>query len=451
MFEEWIGKIRGWFSRESAWTALLAFANLMIVRNAFDTDFLMGVDEFSLQYDSFFIRKTALYAWNDWLNLGHASLSINNIPYVAFYDLLRHLSFSPPLIERVLYLILFFACGYAFFHLMVRHYRTAHFPAFAFALFYAYNLHYVVAPLAINVKLVYIALPLVMIVIKKYLADRKWLRFAVLFSFALLVISQASANPPAVSVVYLLILAYLACQVGKKTLSLRASAGLFAVSLTIFLLFNAWWLSTLVPAMLDSSAGISQGSNADELRDSPHLSLWNTMRFMGYAPWWEGEGYGHRYVQFASVYESNPFLVAYSFLPPAIIIAAGFLYFRKRRDGYWQGKESGFWIAVFLAGAFLAKGPNFPAGFAFRYLWDHMPGFWIFRDPWAKFTPLAVFSASVLGAQLFDFASRKSRHFLWLSAFVAFVAVYFFALTSEIYYNDDFLTMRTLHVNVPEY
>ncbi|NTU66706.1 MAG: hypothetical protein HGB08_02155 [Candidatus Moranbacteria bacterium] len=451
MFEEILKKIRSWFKHEYAWAVLLAIINLAIIRNIFNTGFLMGADEFSLQYDGFFIQKTSTFAWNDWMNLGHSNLSINNIPYVLFFNLF-HIVFSPQAIERVLYFLLLFFCGYSMFLLLVRSYRTNYSVATAFSLFYTYNLHYVVSPLALNVKLVYIVLPITILVIKKYLIDRKLLKFIILMPFSLLIIAQASSNPPAVSIVYFLILSYLTYIIIGRKIRIKEVVFFSIGASFMFILINAWWLSTLAPSMLESSVGISKGLNATELRVSENLTFFNVMRYMGYAPWWQGEGYGHRYVQFATVFENSGFLVAYSFIP--IIFVLGAVFFAildKKSKKEWVGKEASFWIFIFLSGVFLSKGPSAPLGFIFKLCWDHVPGFWIFREPWAKFIPLVILSSTVLGAQLFDFFLKKTKYFSVAVLSIAIITVYFYALTPEIYYSDNFLTMRTIHTEVPDY
>ncbi len=439
-----------WFRKESAWAFLLAFINLIVIWNIFDTNFLMGVDEFSLQYDGFFAEKSSLYTWNDWINLGHNNLSTNNIAYLALFNFFNFI-FSSSVVERILYWILFFFCCYSMFILLARYYKINYFVAATFSLFFEYNLHHVIMPLAVNPKLVYIALPMVIIILKKYILDRKLLKLSIVMPLGLLVIAQVAANPPAVSIIFILILAYLIYQIILKNIKFKEALLFFFGASFFFVLFNFWWLSTLIPAMLESSGNIVTGLNAAILRASQYLNVFNVMRYLGYGPWWLGEGVGHKYVQFSQVFDGSYFLIAYSFLPPLFIIGALALFGLSKQKNYWKEKDLIFWVLIFIFGVFLAKGINAPGGWFFGFLWQNIPGFWIFRDPWAKFIPLVVLSSVITGAIVCDYIIQRFKIFRVAILGIMLITVYFYAVFPDIYYNDNFLTMRSLHVDVPQY
>lgn len=75
------------------------------------------------------------------------------------------------------------------------------------------------------------------------------------------------------------------------------------------------------------------------------------------------------------------------FIIPLLVFLAPIL---KKRN-----KQVGFWLIVALLGIFLSKGSKEPLGIVYVWLFTHIPGFSLFRDP-VKFYTLIALSYSVL-------------------------------------------------------
>ncbi len=91
---------------------------------------------------------------------------------------------------------------------------------------------------------------------------------------------------------------------------------------------------------------------------------------------------------FGKVYFMKP---EFLFIP---ILAYISVFFLKRQETKTK-KTLIFFASLGLLGAFLAKGANDPLGFIYVWMFDHIPGFIMFRDP-TKWYLLVAFSYSIL-------------------------------------------------------
>ena len=106
--------------------------------------------------------------------------------------------------------------------------------------------------------------------------------------------------------------------------------------------------------------------------------------------WWEyGGSGGVPYNIWLNFYDS-PMIIISSF---AIVIIAlsGFVKYKLEKKSSLL-----FWSIFFLIAIFFAKGITPPCGFIYHWLFKNFPGFYIFREPWAKFTPLVVLTLSTM-------------------------------------------------------
>lgn len=59
-------------------------------------------------------------------------------------------------------------------------------------------------------------------------------------------------------------------------------------------------------------------------------------------------------------------------------------------------KQMLFWTSIFLLFVFLVHGTSSPFGFVYEWFFRNVPLFMMFREPWAKFTPVVILTASIL-------------------------------------------------------
>lgn len=102
------------------------------------------------------------------------------------------------------------------------------------------------------------------------------------------------------------------------------------------------------------------------------------------------------------------------FLP--ILAFTSLLFINMHKNNQEKKLVYGF-ITLGLVGAFLSKGANEPFGFLYVWLFEHVPGFVMFRDP-TKFYVLTMTSFAVLiPFALFSISDRMKKYqknFLWI-------------------------------------
>lgn len=102
-----------------------------------------------------------------------------------------------------------------------------------------------------------------------------------------------------------------------------------------------------------------------------------------------------------------------------------------------KNKEVGFWLIVALVSVFLVKGANPPLSSVYQWLFTHVPGFSLFRDP-TKFFFLVALSYSVLIGVTVDELTKRfnwslSIGHLSLKVIPLLLAFYFLVLISPVW------------------
>lgn len=95
------------------------------------------------------------------------------------------------------------------------------------------------------------------------------------------------------------------------------------------------------------------------------------------------------------------------------------------------GKKSSKYILFFcllgLVGAFLAKGANDPFGFIYLWMFDHVPGFVMFRDPTKWYVLIAISYSVLIPFSLWKISEQVlSKHKKVISYFVIILTILYF-------------------------
>jgi len=219
-----------------------------------------------------------------------------------------------------------------------------------------------------------------------------------LFAFASLLLGLVSVNPAQL----LLVLAWLAACVllvwgiqGRTGIS--SVARFLAVAAPLSLLFNLWWivpgvLTLTGPVFADqfSAPGVAQWSWTHVRSSIPNILGLNSSWAWSYP----------EYYPFAARLERSPYsLLQYTLAAGAVLGLV--LAWRTRRR-----------VAVVLAGIGVAaivvsKGLHPPLVGLNLWLYDHVPGYWLLRDP-AKVSLLVVLVFALLAALAVDSLERSS-------------------------------------------
>lgn len=154
---------------------------------------------------------------------------------------------------------------------------------------------------------------------------------------------------------------------------------LYIIPCLITVLLHSFWIMPLVlfPTNPIDDLGAGYGS-LDAVKFFSFAKLENSISLLH--PNWPENIFGK--VGFMKI----------EFLTLPILAFASLFFSTKSKE---QSKLILFFVAIALIGAFLAKGINDPAGNFYGYLFEHLPGFQMFRDP-TKFYSLIALSYSIL-------------------------------------------------------
>jgi|GEM_PF-6361190 hypothetical protein len=352
----------------------------------FKKDLLIaGGDDFELLNPAAF-TKYFLYVWNvKLLNAGGAILSVPRlIPELLLWSGLRSIDVSNLLIERFWAVCLFLLPGVTLYILMSTIYNKTWAKLVA-ATLYMFNLFVmVVGPFQANTKLVLIALPLQLLFWMRGLNEGKQiLKYPLLIGFCSLIYSGSNVNPPAVAVIPITLVVYLLLFFVAHPRNLIFIIRFVLTTVICYVLFNLWWLVNFIVNIVPVSGGVKSAATFSAISSGMMSDFFRLLGSWG----WRSGHYQMPYFPYAHHYE-EPLLLILSFLIPMLAFLA--VYFRPK------DRIVIFFTVLSVVGIFLAKGSLPPFGFVYRWVWEHVPGFWIFREPFAKFTPITLFSYSVL-------------------------------------------------------
>lgn len=191
--------------------------------------------------------------------------------------------------------------------------------------------------------------------------------------------------------------------------SIRGLFLLFVIPGAVAGLLNAYWLLPLLA-----------------LRNNPLVQLGSAYTSIGSVKFFSFADFSHALALLHPNWPENLFGKIYflqpEFLVLPILAFTSLFLISKTKD---QGTKSYVLFFAFLGliGAFLAKGANDPFGEAYLWMFEHMPGFVMFRDP-TKFYILIAISYSVLIPYVLNnFIDRVTvlkKKIVWLSV-IAFI------------------------------
>ncbi len=169
----------------------------------------------------------------------------------------------------------------------------------------------------------------------------------------------------------------------------RLAFGLLARALPWAVVLNLWWLYPLASTMTSAGVGYRFEAETDVLAWSwthARLSLPNVLSLDGHWGWSHPE-----YFPFADSMDGSVWS-AFRFALPALAFSAPILAVGRKRRAAWA------LVGSFGLLALLAKGLHPPLGGMNLFLYEHVPGMWLLREPMSKLGPLLVLLSSALVA-----------------------------------------------------
>lgn len=407
-----------------------------------------------------------LHTWIGRSNLGVPNLQTSLLfPYTFFWYFFGLFGFSPLVIEILWSTTLFLLPGLSIYLLFAHLQRSSgsgtrpsyDWAALVAAVWYMFNAWVMVDVLSTVSRLIAGLTPLFLLFWIKGLEAEKF-RWRYPFALGLLSIflSSTYAQPVAGVSIPLAGGLYLVFFLGRTRRFWHALKNILS-TLFFFLVFNLWWLLPYFISMQGLySAYESAARSHDFLYATP---LFEAFRFMGFWAFRMQFDAKTPHVPYAPLFYEPPFIIL-TYALTITALAATILKPRHRHVVYFT--------LLGLLGVFLSKGANPPFGGFYRFLYDHLPGFAAFREPYARFTGIQVLSFSLLlGYSLQALAARIYGHWEarcrgslrfalrhWpAGAALAILLLAFPILNGRVIQDVTWhgLTYESLHVAVPEY
>jgi len=252
--------------------------------------------------------------------------------------------------------------------------------------------------------LIYATMPMILLSVDRIVIDRGYEIKNYIFLFILFFLNASAFSNFGIIYVTIIILTIYFLTLSLVFKSLIRNIPKYFLIILILFLSNIWWLLPFL-SNLRSTIALNQASStlilALKLADA-NASVFNLFY---------GVGHGLLYSNLPNNLYDFPLL---SFINGLLILFMfyGLLNFRERAKLIPL-------LALILIGIFISKGSNEPFGNLFLYLYDHLPGFQIFRRPVSKFywvyilslIPLAMIGLSI-------FIEKTHKNWIKLSAYV---------------------------------
>jgi len=103
----------------------------------------------------------------------------------------------------------------------------------------------------------------------------------------------------------------------------------------------------------------------------------------------------------------NTWLIFLSFTPIIIILIA-ILGLRRNKD-----RNTIFFFILILIGLFFSKGIHSPFGSIYIFLFENIPGFWVFKSPNYRFLPMVILAYSLLFGRGVEVIRAKMSNLKW--------------------------------------
>lgn len=373
---------------------IFVFISIFLVTPFAWGDFLISIgDYFHIVYPT---KQMSLwmYSWDHQALFGGANP--NNVcaifPFLSFLSFLEYLKVSAQLSERIwiisVFCFQFFSIYYLFDSLNLKS-KNVKFVSSILYVINPVNLIFLLTPpISIGIALVPLTLGLLINGIQKKSAG--YFLIIIIISF---VNSYTAVNPSVFFAIWFPFVFYVVLNFFRIKKS-----HLFLLILGL-LLTNIYWIFNVI--IIAENVKFDNRTSWASWTSSLSSFL-NMFRFQGF--WaWDKKSFGSMLVLSKSFYDS-PLLIFISF---CLTSSAFFIFLNNK--GLSKSQKSNLYIftLLFLVSFFIAKGMHEPFSFLNLFAYNYIPFFSMFRTPWTKFMPIAVFSLIVLFCYSGEFIEKK--------------------------------------------
>lgn len=361
---------------------------LLIFREWFSGGLLSSGDWHFLFVKSLIPWKSGIWAWDTTYGNGFGSSDVFLLPLNSYFlASSKFLLFFLPwnLVERIIffwpYILLSFFSSYYFAQIFQKHSAMTHLVTFLLFSANTYALM-LVGGGQMGVALAYSLSPLVLAMFAKIILEKDSVLNASVIGAGIILALQVALDIRIVYVTSYAIVFF--CFFLLKDILKKKSVLKLLIVISITVLLNAFWL---LPLAIVHQNPLQQMGAIYTSRGA--------VGFFSFAKFEDTFGLLHPNWP-ENVFGKVGFMRPEFLLLP--ILAYSSLLFFKKKNTTEERKESQiilFFAFIGLIGVFLAKGANDPFGGIYLWMFDHVPGFIMFRDP-TKWYLLIVFSYMVL-------------------------------------------------------
>ncbi|MBI2620897.1 hypothetical protein HYW61_01565 [candidate division WWE3 bacterium] len=423
---------------------LIALFEVMHVYVLFgDGSLLAGGDNYTyLQIGN---TELNLYTWDQYLPFGGRNFALPaamGIPLIS-----RAFSFlQPALLQRILIFALYLFKYIGFIKLAK--YVGRKFSVFALIpaiIVYVFNVFESLNPFSLYPLMYGVYLPFSLYYFLK-LYESTRLDFRNISKLLLLsfVFTAINANLPLSVTIFVPQILFVALSIKSLNKARILNVCLYYV---LWVLVNVWWLIPLVSFYFETAAGVIGGGRWFSAASAG--SMYANFRFLGQWAWYAGH-YLAPYYPF-SVFYDRPLVILVTYAIVILSFVGGLV----NKNGGVDPKYRLFFVLLGLSSLFFVGGSRPPFGLLYELVFNIIPGFKVFREPFTKFGELYVVSISIL---FYLFLSGIEKYLYGLKKFVLFAVFVTLTIigslpviTGEHVWDIWNGSSRTFRVDVPGY
>jgi len=315
-------------------------------------------------------------------------------PFYLFFAILDFIGFELYQIEKIWFIICYLLIGFSMFYLIKTIFKDRkNIISIVSSTFYMFNLYltHIVQPPLI---LVYGLIPLILGFFIKglnFIDNKKKSNFYLILTCIATFFATASiANPPLYSMIFILLFSYLIFFFFVNRKKISKAILYFIKFLFSYLILE---LPIIILLYLAYSSPVKKLMTGRELTiDSfswthAKSSFLNIFRLIGHWAWFTDYN-GKPYISYANSYFTNNFLIISTYILTFLAFLALFLKPKNKKIRYFT--------ILALISLFLSHGLHEPTTNIFSIIYKYVPLFWIYREPFVKFTLIVTLSYSIL-------------------------------------------------------
>lgn len=386
----------------------------------FKGNFVIRPEELSYINYSFLLEKY-IYAWSTHTSNGLPSTYSNQLilfPVGLIYSFFEILHLGEQQIQKII-LVLFFESALFSSYFLFSKFSKNNKLSFLSSIFYTFNFYTLSIPFY-TAKMIQLALiPLIFLITTNYFKTKKikyiFINFIVIF-LCQGIFSNIANTATTISIYFLAFFYHLYTNKHEINWNHQVKAflayliAIFPIMLNIGLIFYYSVLGNNLYVKLRNTNAF-----ANTFLSTPISKIFTIF----HGAWWENSKVYNPWFD----YFNNPLVLLSSAILFSFLLI-GFLTIKKKKMA--MRKSYIFWLLIFCGFLFLVKGINHPFGSLYKFIFFNLPGFFIFREPWAKFTPLLTFSGSMLLLLTLDSMSKHKRIIYMATLLVFLNALPFF-------------------------